>query len=164
MPSLRDFTALETVIIQHALVPPSLQLLSPRDRLQHRQGYAKGLYPNLVEFKILAIDRTRPIKLAGQKVPPGTPPVEMFMSLKDLFKGTKVDFEIDPHKMPDYGDSDDSDVENDGPSPLGPFPGPPGFEQLVQMAMQNPNFAAMLGAAGRNEDDSDNSWETDDEN
>ncbi|KAL2833720.1 hypothetical protein BDW59DRAFT_138101 [Aspergillus cavernicola] len=184
IPSFRDFPALETVIIQHALVPPhprfspALQLLhitdcnsSLREVISNiAKDTKKGLYPNLTEFRVLAIDVTRPIKLPGQIVPPGATPADCFMSLQDMFKGTNVDFMINPYRIPHYGESDDSygDDDGDGDSdedgPLGPFPGPPGFESfLVQMALQNPNFAAMVRGAGGGGHDSDNSWVTDDE-
>ncbi|KAJ5905618.1 uncharacterized protein N7473_002534 [Penicillium subrubescens] len=129
--SFRDFSALETVYIAHALLPahpefpPSLKKLhvadcesSIRDMVGRiAQDCKKGLYPNLTEFKVLAPDITQPVKLPGQIVPEGKTPEECFISLRDLFKETKVDFLIVPFQMwdlrnlMDYDDYEDEDID-----------------------------------------------------
>lgn len=131
--SFRDFSALETVYIAHALFPahpefpPSLKKLhvadcesSIRDMVGRiAQDCKKGLYPNLTEFKVLAPDITQPVKLPGQIIPEGKTPEECFTSLRDLFKETKVDFQIVPFQMwdlrdlMDYDDYEDEDIDFD---------------------------------------------------
>jgi hypothetical protein len=138
--SFRGFSALETVSIAHALFPahpefpPSLRKLhvadcesSIRDMVGHiAQDCKKGLYPNLAEIKVFAPDITQPIKLPGQIIPDGKTPEECFTSLKDLFKETKVDFQIVPFQMwdlrdlMDYDDYDDYDYEGYENGDFGP--------------------------------------------
>lgn len=129
--SFRDFYALETVHIAHALFPanpefpPSLKKLHVADCESSiramvgriAQDCKKGLYPNLTDFKVFAPDITQPVKLPGQIIPEGKTPEECFTSLRDLFKETKVDFQIVPFQMwdlRDLMDYDDYDDEYEG--------------------------------------------------
>ncbi|KAJ5815510.1 hypothetical protein N7474_007287 [Penicillium riverlandense] len=123
--SFRDFAVLDTIILPHAVLPPhpqfppSLKMLritdcnsSIRDLVQNiAEDVQKGLYPALREFRILAIDVTKPIKLPGQRIPPGKTPEQCFRSLHDLFQGTKVDFMISPYEMSDFLDDLDDNIE-----------------------------------------------------
>jgi hypothetical protein len=118
--SFRDFANLKAVTIAHALLPahpefpPSLQKLrvvdcesSIRDMVGNiAVDCQKGLYPNLTKFEVFATDITEPIKLPGQIIPAGKTPEECFTSLRDLFKDTKVDFQI----IPDLQERDSGDL------------------------------------------------------
>ncbi|KAJ5638697.1 hypothetical protein N7528_001087 [Penicillium herquei] len=134
--SLREFTALSDIRLQQAIVPvhpqfpPTLKRLYITDCNSSvinlvrniARDCRKGLYPDFVEFRMLAVDVTRPIQLPGQTIPDGQTPEEAHQSLADLFKGTKVDFFIMPFEVPDmdelmdgYGDEEDwEDVEEEG--------------------------------------------------
>ncbi|KAI7976483.1 hypothetical protein EIK77_003298 [Talaromyces pinophilus] len=127
--SFRDFSVLESVFIAHDLLPPHPQLplsikrfhitncnSSVRDMVQYIAKDCKnGLYPQFTEFLVLAADVTRPIKLAGQVIPPGQTPSQCFLSLQNMFDGTKVDFQVCPYKIPEFGDDElhDSDFEDE---------------------------------------------------
>lgn len=183
--SFRDFSVLESIYIPHAVLPPhpqfprSLKVLNITDCNSsiHNmvQKIAKdcknGLYPEFTLFKVLAVDITSPIKLPGQRIPQGKIPEQCFLGLRDLFKNTKVDFQILPYKMPDFDDYGygDSDLEDEGAYEYqlgeGPLPGmPPGMggggllDLLLQRAMQDPDFAHLAPNAAN-----DDSWETDDD-
>ncbi|OOQ90073.1 hypothetical protein PEBR_05018 [Penicillium brasilianum] len=192
--SFRDFANLEAVSIAHALLPahpefpPSLKILhvgdcesSIRDMVGNiAVDFQKGLYPNLTEFGVFSTDITEPIKLPGQIIPAGQTPEECFTSLRDLFKGTKVDFQIildnleqdseDLDLADDYDDYEgyeDNDHEFDEivleemlRGGLGPRPGigPPDvtiFDALARALGEPP---ALDGDGA-----SDNSWETDED-
>lgn len=181
--SFRNFAVLESIFIPHALLPPhpqfprSLQTLhitdcnsSIHEMVQKIAKDCKnGLYPDFEDFKVLAIDITSPIKLPGQRIPQGKTPEQCFLGLRDLFKGTKVDFQILPYKLPDFDDYGygDSDLEDEdayeyqlgegGPPGMG-LPGPGILNLLLQRAMQDPDFAHLVPNAA-----SDDSWETDDD-
>ncbi|KAJ5372566.1 hypothetical protein N7517_004572 [Penicillium concentricum] len=188
--SFREFSALETILIPHASLPPhpefpsSLETLhitdcnsSIRELAQNVATDCKnGLYPKLTNFKVFAIDITQPIKLPGQRVPEGKTPEQCFLDLRDMFKGTKVNFQILPYELPDfddYGDLDDYDedlgYEEDFQEPgfeeyppgaepsMGPIP-PQLFDLLMQRALMDPEFAHLHP----HEDSGDDSWETDD--
>ncbi|KAH8698537.1 hypothetical protein BGW36DRAFT_376282 [Talaromyces proteolyticus] len=173
--SLRDFSVLETIYIPHADLPPhpqfprSLKTLHITDcnssilgMIQNIAADCKnGLYPNFISFKVLALDITRPIKLPGQRIPPGKTPEECFLGLRDLFKDTTVDFQIVPYNMPDNDDYgiDDEDLEDEG------FSGeiPPALEELImRAALQDPNFPHGFVRGGPNAAN-DDSWETEDD-
>lgn len=126
--SFREFPALEEIVVQHEMLPthpqfsPALRSLritdcyiSIRDMVQKiATDTLNGLYPDLTSFIVVAVDVTQPIRLPGQRIPPGQTPEQCFLSLKDMFKGTKVDFEILPYKMPAPEDFyDDEDTEDD---------------------------------------------------
>jgi hypothetical protein len=128
--SFRDFSVLETITISHAVLPPhpqfpsSLQtlyvtdcLVSIRDMAQNIANDCKnGLYPHFTEFKVITVDVTLPIKLAGQIIPEGQTPEQCFVSLRDMFKGTNVDFQIASYRKPgidDVYDDDDSNYTED---------------------------------------------------
>lgn len=181
--SFRDFSVLESIFIPHALLPPHPQFprslktfhitdcnSSIHDMVQKIAKDCKnGLYPDFDDFKVLAIDITNPIKLPGQRIPRGKTPEQCFLGLKNLFKGTNVDFQIAPYKMPDfdeygYGDSDLEDegayeyqLGEGGPG-MGQLPGRGLLDLLLQQAMQDPDFAHLAPHAA-----SDDSWETDDD-
>lgn len=175
--SFREFSVLETIAIAHALLPPkpqfprSLKQLhitdcnsSIRDMVKHiAKDCTKGLYPDLTTFNVLALDITRPIKLPGQRIPPGQTPQQCFLSLQNLFKGTKVHFQILPYKLSDLEDyldlGDEEDYEDDyedyydneypipglgglgrGGLERGPMP-PALLEMIMQRALQDPDFA-----------------------
>lgn len=170
LPSFQNFPVLETIIIQHALLPdfprfpPSLQRLDITDCNSSIRDMAtdiasdckRGKYPRLTDFKVLTTDITKPIKLPGQIVPPGMTPAQCFRSLQDLFKGTSVDFQIFPYDIPDPLDDgyDDADEEDD---PDGPFAleDPPNgaqlLSQLMMVAANSPQFAAMMAGMANHE-------------
>lgn len=174
--SFRDFSALETIVISHELLPPHPQFplslktlhvtncnLSIRDMAQNIVNDCKNdLYPNFTDFLVLAADITRPIKLPGQVIPPGQTPEQCFISLKNMFNGTNVDFRICPYKLPDFGDDpDESDLEYEDDD--GFFePHGPGTNQLagllhmiMQHSLDDPESAPNGFYAA-----SDDSWET----
>ncbi|KAL2837258.1 hypothetical protein BJY01DRAFT_221191 [Aspergillus pseudoustus] len=125
LPSLQDFTSLETLFIQHALLPehplfpPSLETLeitdcnsSIREMVAFIAADVKsGNYPRLRKFKVLTVDVTRPIKLPGQRIPVGQTPEQCFLRLRALFDGTDVDFMIHPYEMPRELYAGDGDSE-----------------------------------------------------
>ncbi|KAI9372244.1 hypothetical protein BJX61DRAFT_455737 [Aspergillus egyptiacus] len=173
IPSFRDFPVLETLFIQHALLPahprfpPSLQRLditdcnsSIRDMVSKIATDVKyGDYPRLREFRVLTLEITRPIKLAGQRIPQGQTPEQCFLSLQASFKGTKVEFQIFPYRMPN--DEDDYDEDSDYPYEYNYESFDP--QELlgrIMMAVQDPAFAASLAGAANGDDDD---WSTDDE-
>ncbi|KAJ5171818.1 hypothetical protein N7492_004411 [Penicillium capsulatum] len=139
--SFREFSVLERISLPHAVLPPcpkfcaALKELtitdcnsSIRDMMQHIAKDCKsGHYPALNKIKVLTLDVTQPIQLAGQRRPPGQTPEQCFRSLQALFQGTNVDFQIYPYDMPDLDPYDDDDdiVDDD----FANFPGldPPGL-------------------------------------
>lgn len=191
--SFRDFSVLETILIPHASLPPHPQFPSSLETLritdcnssirELTQNIAtdckKGLYPKLTNVKVFAIDITQPIKLPGQRVPEGKTPEQCFLTLKEMFKGTNVNFHILPYELPDfddYGDLDDLDdydedlgYEEDFIEPgfddfpleadrdMGSIP-PRILDLLMQRAMMDPEFAHLHA----DEDSDDDSWETED--
>lgn len=176
LPSFQDFPVLETIIVQHALLPhfprfpPSLQRLditdcnsSIRDMVTDIASDCKrGKYPHLTEFKVLTTDITKPIKLPGQIVPPGKTPEQCFRSLRDLFKGTSVDFQILPYDVPamlgDGYDDDDDEIDPDGPFALQDPPnGAQLLSQLMMVAANSPQLAALMADMATNE------WQTESE-
>lgn len=168
--SFRDFSMLKTVRIAHDLLPPQPQFppsleslhitncnLSIRDMTQYIANDCKrGFYPNFTDFLAIAEDVTRPIKLAGQVIPPGQTPEQCYLSMKNMFNGTKVDFRICPYNLPDFDDEpDDSDLEYEDDDQFMEAHGP-GTGQLagvLRMIMQQ-------SAQGRDFTGSDDSWET----
>ncbi|KAJ5120004.1 hypothetical protein N7448_010673 [Penicillium atrosanguineum] len=192
--SFRDFTALDMIFISHSIVPPhptfcrSLKELhftdcntSVREVVKNiAADCKKGLYPEFTKFRVLSRDITAPIKLPGQRVPQGQTPEQCFRSIQDMFKGTKVDFQIVPYEMPDFDDydSDTEDYEDDEEYPpglaglLGGLRGPGGgggtgrgpmppqlLDMIMQRAMQDPEFAHLAPRGGDNDDE----WMTDGE-
>ncbi|KUM61839.1 hypothetical protein ACN42_g5278 [Penicillium freii] len=191
--SFRDFSVLETILIPHASLPPHPQFPSSLETLhitdcnssirELTQNIAtdckNGLYPKLTNVKVFAIDITQPIKLPGQRVPEGKTPEQCFLALKEMFKGTNVNFQILPYELPDfddYGDLDDLDdydedlgYEEDFIEPgfddfpleadrdMGSIP-PRILDLLMQRAMMDPEFAHLHA----DEDSDDDSWETED--
>ncbi|KAJ5210740.1 hypothetical protein N7472_000879 [Penicillium cf. griseofulvum] len=180
--SFREFSVLETILIPQACLPPhpefpsSLKTLhvtdcnsSIRELAQNVATDCKnGLYPKLTNFKVFAIDITQPIKLPGQRIPEGKTPEQCFLALRDLFKATKVNFQILPYELPDfddYGDLDDydedlgfeEDFEEPGGDPSSSIP-PQLFNLLMQRALMDPDFAHLRPDG----DSGDDSWETDD--
>jgi hypothetical protein len=167
--SFGDFRALETIIIPHALLPQHPQFPHSLKKLQITdcnssirnmvQNIAKdcknGLYPRFTDCRVLAIDITAPIKLPGQRVPPGKTPEQCFRGLQELFNQTTVDFQISPYKMPDLDefddlglDEDDDDSEFQLPPRLGGSNGPMPqalLDMFMQRAMQDPDFAHLRG-------------------
>ncbi|KAJ5154533.1 uncharacterized protein N7500_009972 [Penicillium coprophilum] len=170
--SFREFSVLQTILIPQASLPPhpefpsSLETLhvtdcnsSIRELAQNVATDCKnGLYPKLTNFK------------------KGKTPEQCFLALRDMFKGTKVNFQILPYELPDfddYGDLDDYDedlgFEEDfeepdfEENPPGADPGmgsipPQLLELLMQRALMDPEFAHLH----QDEDSGDDSWETDD--
>lgn len=188
--SFRDFSVLETILIPHASLPPHPQFPSSLEILHITNCNSSiweltgniatdcknGLYPKLTNVKVFAIDITQPIKLPGQRVPEGKTPEQCFLALKEMFKGTNVNFQILPYELPDfddYGDLDDYDedlgYEEDfiepgfeefppGADPdMGSIP-PRILDLLMQRAMMDPEFAHLHA----DEDSDDDSWETED--
>lgn len=174
--SFRDFSVLESVVISHELLPPHPQFpaslktlhitncnLSIRDMAQNIvHDCKKGLYPIFTDFLVLAADITRPIKLSGQVIPSGQTPEQCFLSLKNMFNGTKVDFRICPYKLPDFDDEpDESDFEDEDDDEFIEAHGP-GTSQLagllhmiMQHSLDDPESAPNGFFAA-----SDDSWET----
>ncbi|KAL5337498.1 hypothetical protein BJX70DRAFT_369520 [Aspergillus crustosus] len=189
IPSFEDFPLLETIFIQHSLLPPHprfsphLQRLditdcnsSIRELIAHiAKDFKAGLYPRLTEIKVLASDITKPIKLPGQIVPHGQTPEQCFLSLQKHFKGTQVDFQILPYEMSDldagslYGDDDDPELHlHDGPFEFqGLGQGAPNRQdllaQLMMMAANDPDLGPLLRGEDDGGGESDRSWETDEE-
>ncbi|KAL4943445.1 hypothetical protein BDV06DRAFT_189800 [Aspergillus oleicola] len=183
LPSLRDFPALETVFVQHAILPehpqfpPSMEILhitdcnsSIREMVSNiSEDVKKNIYPKLKEIKVLALDVSRPIKLPGQVIPKNQTPAQCFASLRNQFAGTKVDFQICAYELPqhDLDELDDGDDEEIGFPAMGRAPIPPGLMQmLMQRAMADPDFAALVaeGPDGLDgEGESEHSWETEDD-
>lgn len=192
--SFRDFSVLETILIPHASLPPhpefpsSVKILHITDCNSSIQEMTqniatdckKGLYPKLTNVKVFAIDITQPIKLPGQRVPEGKTPEQCFLALKEMFKGTNVNFQILPYELPDfddYVDLDDYDedlgYEEDfmepgfegfppGPDPdMGSIP-PRILDLLMQRAMMDPEFAHLRDDEDIDDDSDDDSWETED--
>lgn len=189
--SFHDFSVLETILIPHASLPPhpqfpsSLETLhitdcnsSVRELAQNIATDCKhGLYPKLTNVKVFAIDITQPIKLPGQRVPQGKTLEQCFLDLKEMFKGTKVNFQILPYELPEFDDYDDLDLDYDedlgyeedfeepgfeeyppGADPsMGPMP-PQLFDLLMQRALMDPEFAHL----NADHDSDDDSWETED--
>ncbi|KAJ5780510.1 hypothetical protein N7457_005670 [Penicillium paradoxum] len=199
--SFRNFTVLKSIVLQHAYLPAhpqfpaSLKTLhitdcnaSIRELCQNlATDCQNGLYPNLTEFKVFAFNITLPIRLHDQTIPQGKTPAQCFMELRDMFKGTKVDFHIIPYQLPDFDDEDEDDeyYEHDDfddddygdaflqmtPAEAARFlvPGGPAvpvpsqlLDLLMEEALQDPDFAHLAPRAGRG-DVSDDSWETDDD-
>ncbi|CAG7962797.1 unnamed protein product [Penicillium nalgiovense] len=190
--SFRDFSVLHTILIPHAALPPHPQFPSSLQRLhitdcnssirELTQNIAadckNGLYPKLTHIKVFAIDITQPIKLPGRRIPEGKTPEQCFLALKDMFKGTNVNFRILPYELPDFDDYDDLDLDYDedlgfeedflepgfeeyppGADPgSGPIP-PRLLDLLMQRAMRDPEFAHLHPDEGSDGD----SWETDDD-
>ena len=185
--SFREFSVLQTIVLPHAVLQPhpkfshSIKTLvitdcncSIRDMVEKIAKDCKnGHYPDLVHFKVMALDITRPIKLPGQIIPEGQTPEQCFRSLQDNFKGTKVDFQIIPYEPPDFDDdldddgldpydddpyefnfhSDDEDEDDDGEFNFAEPPRPsqmPGlFDMVMQHAMLNdPDFGPILSRGG----------------
>jgi hypothetical protein len=174
--SFGDFSVLETIVISHDLLPPHPQFppslktlhitncnLSIRDMAQNIVDDCKNnLYPNFTEFMVLAVDVTRPIKLAGQVIPLGKTPEQCFLSLKNMFNGTKVDFRICPYKLPDFDDEPhDSDFEDeDDDEFIGAHgPGTSQLAGLLHLIMQH-SLDDVESARNRLFAASDDSWET----
>lgn len=159
--SFREFTALETMMVPHAYLPVhpelprSLKEIEITDCNSSIQNMAqniakdarKGLYPELRDVRVLTMDVREPIKLPGGRIPPGKTPEACFLGLRELFKGTKVDFNISPYVLEPYGDDEDYDDEFQLPG-LGAG-GPPGgngmppalLQLLMQEAMRDPDLA-----------------------
>lgn len=192
--SFRDFSVLETILIPHASLPPhpefpsSVKILHITDCNSSIQEMTqniatdckKGLYPKLTNVKVFAIDITQPIKLPGQRVPEGKTPEQCFLALKEMFKGTNVNFQILPYELPDFDDYVDLDeydedlgYEEDfmepgfegfppGPDPdMGSIP-PRILDLLMQRAMMDPEFAHLRDDEDIDDDSDDDSWETED--
>ncbi|KAJ5922186.1 hypothetical protein N7516_009889 [Penicillium verrucosum] len=197
--SFRDFSALEKIFIPHACLPPHPQFSSSLETLhitdckssirELTQNIAtdckNGLYPKLTDVKVFAIDITQPIKLPGQHVPEGKTPEQCFLDLKEMFKGTDVNFRILPYALPefkdygsldddydeeygydeDFGYDDDSSFEEDFITPfeelaLGADPSMSSISPhfLMRQAMIDPELAQLYADA----DSDDDSWETED--
>ncbi|KAI9931368.1 hypothetical protein MW887_009943 [Aspergillus wentii] len=123
MPSLLDFPVLHTLHIQHCLLPElpdfpsSLRELWIRDctssirNMTHHiaKDVRSGKYPELVKIMVLAMDITHPIRWPGQRIPDGKTSANCFFSLRDLFKDTKVDYQIVPYKNSDLDENDYTD-------------------------------------------------------
>ncbi|RJE24300.1 hypothetical protein PHISCL_03355 [Aspergillus sclerotialis] len=158
--SFRDFSVLEVIMLPHAVLPPhpqfprSLKMLHITDCNSSIREIAgniatdckNGLYPHFTDFKVLTIDVTAPIKLPGQRIPPGKSPEQCFHDIRNLFKGTSVDFAIAPYQMPDFDEYDEDsdfgyeeDVDYDEYPPLGE--GPRIFDLIMERALQDPDFA-----------------------
>ncbi|PLB51199.1 hypothetical protein P170DRAFT_425457 [Aspergillus steynii IBT 23096] len=118
--SLREFSVLEKITIQHQLLPakpqfpPSLKTLyvtdcntSIRNMVQHVADECRqGLLPALKTFKVLTLDITQPIKLPGQRIPNGQTPEQCFLSIRNKFIGTNVEFQICPYAIEDDDEDD----------------------------------------------------------
>lgn len=185
--SFREFSALETILIPHAALPPhpqfpsSLETLHITDCNSSIRGLTQniatdcknGLYPKLTSVKVFAIDITQPIKLPGQRIPEGKTPEQCFLTLKEMFKGTKVNFQILPYELPDfddYGDLDDYDEDlgyeedfdeagsdEEADPDIDAIP-PRILDLIMQRAMMDPEFAHLRPDA----ESDDDSWETED--
>lgn len=127
--SFRDFTVLKTIMVPHAYLPIhpelplSLEHIVITDCNSSIQSIAEnvakdaseGLYPKLLSVRVHTSDVRDALKLPGGDIPLLKTPADCLMSLKKLFIGTKVRFEICPFILPDGSDdeSDDEDYEDD---------------------------------------------------
>ncbi|KAJ5649263.1 uncharacterized protein N7484_002986 [Penicillium longicatenatum] len=174
--SFREFTALESMMVPHAYLsvnpelPHALKQIEITDCNSSIQNMAqniakdakKGLYPELLEVTVLTIDVRDPIKLPGGRIPPNKTPEDCFLGLRDLFKGTKVEFNISPYVVDDvFDDDDDMPLEmmdqmppellqilmQGAPGPLGGARGPPGGPRGPPAGARPPP----RGPPGRNE-------------
>jgi hypothetical protein len=189
--SFRDFPVLESLSIGHDLLPPHPEFPASLKTLYIEDCYTsirdmvgliaddcrKGLYPNLTVFKVFSSDITEAVKLPGQIIPAGQTPEQCFLSLRDLFKETKVDFMIAPYRIwdlddfmdyDDYEDEDDMDFDDEMDLNRYEFqlgegfvPGGPGGNILDDFH----TLARAMGLAD-SDHDTDRSWvtEEDDEN
>ena len=130
--SLRNFSALTSLTIQQALLPPRPEFPPALEQLvvedcnvsvweltQHlAQECRLGHLPALKSIKVLAVDVTDPIQLPGQRIPPGKTPEQCFLTIRDLFKNTPVEFDIllypdcRQHLIGDSSSSEDYDDES----------------------------------------------------
>ncbi|KAF9252690.1 hypothetical protein DTO013E5_1829 [Penicillium roqueforti] len=116
--SFRDFSVLETIVITHAFLPPHPEFPSSLKTLhimnckasvwELTQSIAKdcenGLYPELTDVSVFATDITKPAKLQGK------PLQQCLLDLEEMFKGTKVNFQISPYEIPYSDDYDNLDL------------------------------------------------------
>ncbi|PWY94367.1 hypothetical protein BO94DRAFT_459131 [Aspergillus sclerotioniger CBS 115572] len=182
--SLRNFSVLTSLSIQQALLPPRPEFppaleqlvvedcnVSVRELAQHlAKECRQGHLPALKSIKMLAVDITDPIQLHGQQIPPGKTPQQCFLSIRDFFKNTSVEFDILPYpdcRQHQIGDSSDEDYDDelymddeyDFP-PLGLSAGSAPIPRDLFGAML---LQAMHEQATGMDEASDHSWVTDDE-
>lgn len=134
---LRDFVALKSILLPHVVLPakpefpPNIEEIhisdcnaSIRDQVAHLAAAVKrNEYPALKDVVFTAIDVSRPVKLSGQLVPPGKTPWDMMKSLRDLFDGTGVEFNVEPVVLDGPDDDDLFDDIDPERLHLGGFPG-----------------------------------------
>ncbi|KAB8219914.1 hypothetical protein BDV33DRAFT_231337 [Aspergillus novoparasiticus] len=111
MPSLRDFPVLSELTIQFSLLTPRPEFPSALKRLTITNcttsiwdmthciatDCKSGRYPELEEIIIMTVDITQLMELDRQKIPDGQTPEKCLLSLRNLFKGTKIDYQIEPY-------------------------------------------------------------------
>ncbi|BAE60835.1 hypothetical protein COH20_001507 [Aspergillus flavus] len=111
MPSLRDFPVLSELTIQFSLLTPRPEFPSALKRLTITNcttsiwdmthciasDCKSGRYPELEQIIVLTVDITQLMELDKQNIPDGQTPEECLLSLRNLFKGTKVDYQIEPY-------------------------------------------------------------------
>ncbi|KAJ5755448.1 hypothetical protein N7533_004991 [Penicillium manginii] len=176
--SLREFSVLSDIHLQQAIVPvhpqfpPTLKRLFITDCNSSvinlvkniAKDCRKGLYPDLVEFRMLSVDITQPVQLPGQRIPENKTPEQAHQSLVDLFKDTKVEFCIAPFNQPsmdemlmdayggDYDDDEDWDDDGEFDENIlydhDPASGLE-IEDPIRDALRDSMRAARLGGAGR---------------
>ncbi|KAJ5142947.1 uncharacterized protein N7515_001734 [Penicillium bovifimosum] len=125
--SFADFSVLKKICVSHAYLPAHPQLPATLEKLHISSCHSstwemarnistdckKGLYPQLTEVKVSALDTTAPFKLPWHEIPEGHTPEQCLLSLQDMFKGTKVEFDILPYKLPPPWDEDEEDTEDE---------------------------------------------------
>ena len=181
--SFRDFPVLKSLSIGHDLLPPhpefptSLKTLciedcysSIRDMVGLIADDCKtGFYPNLTVFNVFSSDITEAVKLPGQIIPAGQTPEQCFLSLRDLFKDTKVDFMIAPYRMwdlddfidyDDYEDEDDMDFDDEMDLDQYERVGPAGPGESILDDFHN--LARAMGYTDSDRD-TDRSWVTEED-
>ncbi|KAJ5992131.1 hypothetical protein N7451_007855 [Penicillium sp. IBT 35674x] len=126
--SFRDFTALKTIVVPHAYLPVhpklprSLEQIDITDCNSSIQNMAQniandaknGFYPELLHVRVLTLDVRAPINPPEGHIPLLKTPANCFISLQELFNGTKVNFEICPYIIPAEDDEDYDDEDSDG--------------------------------------------------
>ncbi|KAJ5124103.1 uncharacterized protein N7515_007928 [Penicillium bovifimosum] len=128
--SFADFSVLKHLTVSHAYLaahpqfPATLQALhieecksSFREMAQNiATDCKKGLYPHLTDLDVSAPDVTAASKFPGQRIPDGQTAEQCLLSLRDMFKGTKVAFYIRRciYGYEDgYEDEEDEDEEDE---------------------------------------------------
>ncbi|KAE8419899.1 hypothetical protein BDV36DRAFT_293791 [Aspergillus pseudocaelatus] len=108
LPSLRGFTVMIDLTVQFSLLKPRPEFPSTLKRLTITDCNASlwnmtyciatdcknGRYPELEKIQLLSENATQLIEPGRQNIPEDQVPDQYFRSLRNLFKGTNVDYQI----------------------------------------------------------------------